>query len=199
MSHIGRSRDNTRDRYACGKLKPKAKPEIASPAVVQRILDMALRGATDPAIGSVLGRLRLADHITTKQMSAGMRYAEMCAEHDRIKGIPRRTAASPSYQAGVGRAGGGDAEDEAIIAELLRNGGNVRELAKSNARMRVLVRIVVQHEAAQKALLQAGERAWRLVRSAAIYDEPINAWDRPHLVRGLDALLAHFDLTGFRK
>lgn len=197
MSQTGRNRDTTRARYACGKLK--SKPEFASPAMVRRILIEAKRGAADASLGSVLGQMRLLDQIDSRQMSAGMRYAELCASYDRMKGLPRRSAASPSYQEGLRRTGGHDAEDEGIVAELLRNGGDVRELAKRNARMRALVRVVISHDAAQKALLACGERAWRLVREVAVYDNAIAAWDRPHLVRGLQALLAHFDLTAFRK
>lgn len=197
MGMVGRPRIEARERYACGKAK--SKPEVASPAMVRRIINEARRGAADPALGSVIGQLRLRDLIDTRQMSAGLRYAELCADYDRMKGIPRRSAASPSYQAGLRRTGGNDAEDEGIVAELLRNGGDVRELAKKNARLRALVRIVTAHEAAQKALLECGQPVWRLVREVAIYDRTIDAWHRPQLIRGLDALMAHFDLTGFRK
>lgn len=195
MTKVSYLKSDQRERYACGKMKP----EVASPAEIRRIVEQAKKGAADARLGTVIGRLMLESKITRDQMVAAEHYAELCARYDRLKGMPRRSAASPSYQAGLRVSGSGDAEDEMIVAELLRNGGNVRMVAKKNARMRAIVRVVVAYDGAHGALKECGRRVFDLVQAAVLDDKPVESWLRPHLQRGLDALHAHFTLTGFRK
>ncbi len=58
----------------------------------------SLEAAHSPRFGLRGFTLRLTDKLTDKQVAAGTRYAEICGTYDRIKGTPRRTAASPSYE-----------------------------------------------------------------------------------------------------
>lgn len=192
MGKTGKCRIENRERYACGKLKP----ETASPTLVRRIIDQAKRGAGDPLFGTALGMLRLADKLTDRQVAAGTRYAEICGTYDRIKGIPRRTAASPSYQVGLGKSHGTDLEDEFIIAELARCAGDKAAVARSSPKMRAIVRATVRHDAAQAVLMGCGEAAFKAVRQLCVFDDAVEYWRRPQLVRGLDALHSHFELTG---
>lgn len=177
--------------YPCGK----SRPEYAPPALVRRIVDQARKGAADPLLGTEVGRLRLDQVISDKQLAAAVRYAEVCADYDRLKGLPKRSAASPSYQAGLRRGGGNDAEDEAIVRELLRNGGDLAAVAKGNRRVRRIVRAVERHDDAQRAVASCGMVVFKLLRRVVIYDEPCEWWRRPQLVRGLEALSKHFELT----
>lgn len=104
------------ERYPSGKLKPQTTP----PAMVRRIIDAARVRASDPLLSTEIGRLRLTGVVTDSDLAAAIVYAEAVGAYDRMKGLPSRTAASPSYERGYGAGAGElDFEDEMILADLL--------------------------------------------------------------------------------
>lgn len=179
-------------RYPSGKLKP----ETAPPAQVRRIIDEAKRRARDPLLGYELGRLRLNDVLTDSQTSAGLRFAALAGCYDRAKGLPRRTAKSPSYESGFASGGTSSQEDDEIIEALRNNGGDVVELAKTSDTVRAILRAERRYNAAASALDGAGREAVRAVRALTLDDDTMPAIRHDALKRGLDALIAHFRLTG---
>lgn len=192
---MARPRKNDRPRYPGGKLKP----ETAPPAQVRRIIDEAKRVARDPLLGFELGRLRLTDAITDSQAAAGMRFAAIAGAYDRAKGMPRRTAKSPSYELGFG-SGPSDREDEEIIEALRNNGGNVAELAKTSDVVRAVLQATKRYDEALLALKACGKAVERTVMAIALDDAVLECGRHADLRTGLTALAEHFRLTGqFRK
>lgn len=179
----------SRPRYPCGK----PRPETASPAVIQSIIDQAKRGAANPLLRSEIGRLRLTDVLDNAQVMAATRFAAICGAYDRAKGLPRRTVASPSYQSGYGSRDEADREDDAILSGLARNGGNVLDMAQHSPRLLATLRATERYELALAALLAVGAKAASAVKDVAVYDEAV-ATERHHYLRlGLNALIEHFE------
>lgn len=176
-----------RDRFPSGKLRP----ETASPGMIRTMIDRAKQAASDPLLRTEVGRLRLKDEITSQQAAAAMRYAAIVGAYDRVKGMPRRTLASPSYQSGYGGSQGADREDEEILAALAA-GADVTVLARGNDRLKATLRAQKRYEAARLALVGVGSAAMRAVEDVVIYDEIIVAGRWSDLRAGLDALAKHF-------
>ncbi|MCC7253823.1 hypothetical protein [Hyphomicrobium sp.] len=184
---MSRPKSAARPRYPGGKLKP----ETASPAVVRAIIDAAKRGAANPLLRSEIGRLRLKDVLTDRQVMAATRFAALAGSYDRLKGMPRRTVASPSYQAGYG--GGGEATREDVeIIEALGAGANIVELSRHSDRLRAVVRATKRYESARGVLRGVGIDAERSVCAVALYDEVVVSGRWASLCAGLDALASHF-------
>lgn len=179
----------SRPRFPCGKLRP----ETASPAVIQSIIDQAKRRAENPLLRSEIGRLRLTDVLDNGQVMAATRFATICGAYDRAKGLPRRTLASPSYQSGYGSSNEADREDEAIISALARNGGNVLDLAQHSPRLMATLRATERYELAMAALLAVGAKAASAVKDVAVYDEAVVTERHYYLRLGLNALIEHFE------
>ena len=116
----GRDRKSFRDRYPGGRIK--VEPMGYPPTLVRRMIDTAAKDASNPLLGSALGQLRLAGVITDIACSAGMRFCELVATYDRLKGLPPRHAKGASYQAGLGtslRAPPTDAEVQRVESRYL--------------------------------------------------------------------------------
>jgi hypothetical protein len=193
---VARPKKSDRARYPSGKLKP----ETAPPVQVRRIIDEAKRAARDPLLGFELGRLRLTDVLTDSQTAAGMRFAAIVGAYDRTKGLPRRTAKSPSLEIGFGSAVATEREDDEIIEALRNNGGDVAELAKTSDIVRVVLKASKRYGDALATLRAAGKSAERVVFAVALDDDVVECTRHHDLRRGLTALADHFRLTGqFRK
>jgi hypothetical protein len=66
------------ERHKCGKLKPAdTSKQPISPALWQRIKTNGQKIGLDPRPGSELGRLALHDELTSAEVSAGFRIAEI--------------------------------------------------------------------------------------------------------------------------
>lgn len=85
-------------RYPNGQLKHKPAIEPIAPALWQRIVTEAKKKTIDERLGSELGRLFLHGELTSPQIAAGFRLAEVYGTFERYKG-KRRSTASPSYEA----------------------------------------------------------------------------------------------------
>lgn len=79
-----------------------AKPQGVAPAVFYRIREHGVRLGVDPRLSTVLGRMGMFKELSEAEVDAGFRIAEIYGRYEGLKGIPRRTAASPSYERGFG-------------------------------------------------------------------------------------------------
>lgn len=88
------------DRYASGRRRPNIEP--TPPALWQRIKAHARKLLGSPDIASEIGRLSFAGELTAAQVVTGLYIAKVCGNFEALKGSPRRSARSPSYDAGYG-------------------------------------------------------------------------------------------------
>ena len=86
-------------RYPGGKLKGEPADAVAK---WKRARILAEAQVIDPRWGSAIAQLVFFHRLTDREAAAADRWAEWVGRHDRIKGFPRRTAASPQYGAGYG-------------------------------------------------------------------------------------------------
>lgn len=113
------------DRYPSGDKAP-----IISPTVFFRMRTYGARMALDPRLSTVLGRMGLFKELSDAEVDAGFRIAEIYGRYEMLKGIPRRTAASPSYERGFGNK---DAVDTARMLpdELKRHQRTLKKAIKA--------------------------------------------------------------------
>src|SRR6201989_2409095 len=89
----------TGERYKCGKLRP-AEPsrQPISPALWQRIKTNGQKIVLDPRLGTELGRLALHDELTSAEVSAGFRIAEIYQTFEHFHGRTRSAAGSSFFR-----------------------------------------------------------------------------------------------------
>ena len=87
------------DRYKCGKLKPaETSKQPISPALWQRIKTNGQKIGLDPRLGTELGRLALHDELTSAEVSAGFRIAEIYQVFESFHGCTRSAAGSSFFR-----------------------------------------------------------------------------------------------------
>jgi hypothetical protein len=87
------------DRYKCGKLKPaETSKQPISPALWQRIKTNGQKIGLDPRLGTELGRLALHDELTSAEVSAGFRIAEIYNSFYNYHGLTRSAAGSSFFR-----------------------------------------------------------------------------------------------------
>jgi len=87
------------ERYNCGKLKPEdTSKQPISPALWQRIKTNGQKIGLDPRLGTELGRLALHDELTSAEVSAGFRIAEIYHTFERFHGRARSAASSSFFR-----------------------------------------------------------------------------------------------------
>jgi hypothetical protein len=87
------------DRYKCGKLKPAdTSKQPISPALWQRIKTNGQKIGLDPRLGTELGRLALHDELTSAEVSAGFRIAEIYQAFEHFHGRTRSAAGSSFFR-----------------------------------------------------------------------------------------------------
>lgn len=89
-------------RYASGQPAQREVIDAESPTLIQRLKAEVLPIARDNRLASKLGIYHLRGLITETECEAGFRYAQVVGAYDRLKGTPRRTAKSQSYEFGFG-------------------------------------------------------------------------------------------------
>jgi hypothetical protein len=166
-------------RYPSGDII-KAGKELA-PTLIRRIADHALTLGADQRIGSVIGLMYLRGELSERQAEAGLRYAELVGEYDRVKGIPPRGERSASYKAGF------DA-DPLDVSRL-----DPEERAKAEKRRaRRARRVERKYEAAQRHIPMFPIIARSVVEEVCCSDREVNAVHREGLRKILDRLAVHF-------
>ncbi len=171
MPRTGRPR-KAASRYPSGKIKKAA--DGAPPTQIVRMIRLAAAGAADATLATQLGWLRLHRIVTDRQAGAGIAFAALIGQHDRILGLPRRAVSSPSYEQGFGRSAPNLRDDSAERVTTIRR----------------------RYDAASDVLrrLDARGRAFEIVTAVCV-DDRAPAWEeRPDLIEGLDALARHFGL-----
>jgi hypothetical protein len=89
----------TGDRYKCGKLRPaETSKQPISPALWQRIKTNGQKIGLDPRLGTELGRLALHDELTSAEVSAGFRIAEIYQAFERFHGRARSAVGSSFFR-----------------------------------------------------------------------------------------------------
>jgi hypothetical protein len=87
------------DRYKCGKLRPaETSKQPISPALWQRIKINGQKIGLDPRLGTELGRLALHDELTSAEVSAGFRIAEIYEVFEHFHGRARSAAGSSFFR-----------------------------------------------------------------------------------------------------
>jgi len=87
------------ERYKCGKLKPAdTSKQPISPALWQRIKTNGQKIGLDPRLGTELGRLALHDELTSVEVSAGFRIAEIYQTFEHFHGRTRSAAGSSFFR-----------------------------------------------------------------------------------------------------
>jgi hypothetical protein len=87
------------DRYKCGKLRPaETTKQPISPALWQRIKTNGQKIGLDPRLGTELGRLALHDELTSAEVSAGFRIAEIYKAFEGFHGRTRSAAGSSFFR-----------------------------------------------------------------------------------------------------
>ena len=86
-------------RYPGGKLKAEPADAVAK---WKRARVLAEQQIIDPRWGSAIAQLVFFRRLSEREAAAADRWAEWVGRHDRIKGFPRRSAASPQYEGGYG-------------------------------------------------------------------------------------------------
>ena len=134
---------------------------------------------------SLLGRMLLTGQLClahedddgrgNDRYEAGMLYAHAVGAYRSVIEAPRSTSGS----------GRGSACEIAGISEINCAPESCACLRKKQ-----------RYDAAFAALMRAGQRAAKAVARVAVHREAITLQDRVYLIIGLDALVAHFGLTG---
>jgi hypothetical protein len=87
------------DRYKCGKLRPtETSKQPISPALWPRIKTNGQKIGLDPRLGTELGRLALHDELTSAEVSAGFRIAEIYQIFEHFHGRTRSAAGSSFFR-----------------------------------------------------------------------------------------------------
>lgn len=71
-----------------GRIKRASDEAQHAPAAVKRLIDAAMAKASDPRLGSEIGRLLLAGKLTTRQAAAGWRFAEVASAYQTAISAP---------------------------------------------------------------------------------------------------------------
>jgi hypothetical protein len=87
------------DRYKCGKLRPaETSKQPISPALWQRIKTNGQKIGLDRRLGTEPGRLALHDELTSAEVSAGFRIAEIYGAFEFFHGRTRSAAGSSFFR-----------------------------------------------------------------------------------------------------
>ena len=175
-------------RHPCGKLiQPKSgesEREVMATALTarQRHYGVTARQAKDERLGSALGRLAFAGHITRDQFAAGEMYAELMARHRAIMGMPMDQPRSvTALLINEGIFGGSIADPDPALVEKVR-----RQAASA---------ILMLCTADSGAPSRVGRKPSMLVHALVCHEAEAVLWsqaDIHNLGLGLDALCRLF-------
>lgn len=154
------------ERYPSGDPKPQHEERGKAPALVKRIMDHAVSLGADARCATVLGRMHLEGILTETEFAAGMLYAEDVGAYERVKGHPRRTARSPSFDSGFGRS---DVDLEAL--ERMDPDAAAKLKARMQRRVR---RIEKRYHKAQNCIPHLPILLSTLIEEVCCNDRPVH-------------------------
>lgn len=175
MAKAGRKR-KPGAREPNGRIERKNEEPRYSPAAVKRITESAIALASDPRLGTILGRMLLAGDITTRQAGAGWQWAELAADYYSAIGATPLHIRPVSFERGVkGEAPDIDSPAGELICE--RDKRVVKRFERAF--------IVLQSQGGEAAAI-----CRRLCEGRGI--APDTHEQRLSAIRALDALASHF-------
>lgn len=162
------------ERTPSGQLSRADSEAKHAPTAIKRLTDSAIAAASDPRLGTELGRLLLAGTLTARQAGAGWQFAEASREY--LAAIEAPSVKGATFERA---AKGADAEQGTDAAER---------------RDKALKRVKQRYERARACLDARGAEVSRAVRllsegrgvSLLTHEQLLSARD------GLDALALHF-------
>ncbi|MCA1458073.1 hypothetical protein I6F35_33610 [Bradyrhizobium sp. BRP22] len=109
-----------------------------APTVFYRLREHGARLGADPRLATVLGRMGLFKELSDGEVDAGFKIAEIYGRYESLKGMPRRSAASPSYERGFGSKDSLDT-DRMLPDELKKHQRAVKRATKAFDRLQRLM------------------------------------------------------------
>lgn len=159
-----------------GRLDRKSNEARYSPAAVKRMADASVAAASDPRLGTVLGRLLLAGDITARQAGAGWQWAEIAFEYYSAIGALPLNVRPVSFERGAK----GEAPDVDTPAGQARTDRDARLVKRFDRAFIVL----------QSQGHDAATACRRLCEGRGL--APDTYEQRVAAIRCLDALASHF-------
>lgn len=158
-------------RKPSGRIRAQQQPQLPAPAEVRRLRDAALAGMRPAEWATMLGRLYLADRISTVQFSVGKRWADLAADYSLACQSPR-----------LPRTAKFDADGSSLLDPESAKG---RREAKRHARM------IEEYVDGLRVLERAGKPVLCAVRNVCEHDLAPSGWNEVDALRiGLQALAA---------
>lgn len=159
-------------RTPSGQLSRAGQESALAPTAVKRLLSAAIAKASDPRLGSEVGRLLLADKLTARQAAAAWKFAEVRAQYESAIEAPR--VKSPQFERG---AKASPPDEQSAAGQAIA------------AKTRQAVR---RYERAHAVLAACGQDAERAVR-LLVGDVALVGYEPLTRARdALDALASHF-------
>jgi len=175
ITKISAAKKKSETHYPSGKKRPETG---IAPSAFVRMREHAVRLAIDPRLATVIGRMGLFKELTPAEADAGWKVAEVYGRFEALEGVPRRTAASPSYQSSYGKR---EIDTSRMSPdELKRLERTVRRAGKAYRRL-------------QDWFTSNEQRA--LVERACVDDEMINPVLKPQLAAALRQLAERWGLV----
>jgi len=141
-----------------------------APAKLSRIVRAAKIKAVDPNLGTWVGWLRLRGILTNLQMAAALRWAALVGQYDRVQGMPRRSAKSPSYELGFGGNGQDNRPEDVEFVKAVK----------------------LEYCGAIKAMHDIDYRIAPLVTEVCLDNRSPAYWEHKQLLAGLNLLALYF-------
>jgi hypothetical protein len=175
MARAGRKRKDVQ-REPNGRADRKQSESRFAPAAVKRMSEGAIAAASDPRLGTELGRLLLAGDITSRQAGAGWQWAEIAFDYVQAIGAQPLQPKTASLERGAKSA---QPDPDSAAGELI-----------SEADKRAVKRFERAHTVLLSQGLLAESAARRLCEGRG---QPANNYeDKIRALKALDALAAHF-------
>lgn len=168
-------------RYPSGRRKPEGDPR--GRLIWRTLKENGLKLGADPRTRTQLSLLGLTGELTDSQVEAGFKFAGVYGRYERLKRLPRRSAASPSYMRAFGDPDGDDDPIDPIALEKLE-----RRIRRAAEQFDAVQKLFKELPAGAQAQLRA------LVESVCIEDRPPGTMVLPELRALLDRIAEHFKI-----
>jgi hypothetical protein len=157
-------------RRPCGRLVQQELENRGGPVAARRALDHLLKAASDPAMGTVFGRMFLRHEISSSSFVAASRFASLRARADHALGLPARNPRALAFESTKG------------LSLNPENPEYTQEILKSF------------YEA--EAVIGRGTVALAAIENVVIHDQELVGYERKLAFKwGLERLASYWRLT----
>ena len=177
MAKAGRKRLQNVQREPNGRPKPEERR--FSPTAIKRLLESSIALASDPRLGTEIGRMLLNGDLTTRQAGAGWQWSELTADYFSAIGASSLQVKAISYERGA-KAQAPEPDSEAGKAISEKEERIVKRWEK--AHLILLSQGMVAESATRRLCEGKGQRAQ-------------DYYEVVRVKQALDALAAHFALA----